>query len=162
MTSYFRVCSTCKKEIGFEQTWYKCSVSTCNRGNTALFFCSVDCWSAHVPILKHRDAWAEQEKSPARAAFEQQQAAERETPRGAPAPATQPSAEGELPRDVLVVISKLKAYVRAKSGFNTSDGVTDVLSDHLRELCTQAIRVAASDGRKTVMDRDFRAVLKAR
>ncbi|MBI5531242.1 MAG: hypothetical protein HY898_00900 [Deltaproteobacteria bacterium] len=65
-----------------------------------------------------------------------------------------------MPRDVLVVVSKLKAYVRARSGFNTSDGVTDVLSDHLRDLCKQAIRNAAQDGRKTVLDRDFHAILK--
>jgi len=155
MTSFFRVCSTCKKEIGFEQVWYRCSVSTCNRGVTALFFCSVDCFSAHVPVVRHRDAWAEQEKAPTREAFLQQQAEE-----PPPAPATRQHSE-DLPRDVLVVVSKLKAYVKARSGFNTSDSVTDVLSDHLRELCVQAIRVAATDGRKTVMDRDFLAVLRS-
>jgi histone H3/H4 len=162
MTTFFRLCSTCRKEIGFEQTWYRCNVSTCNRGNTALFFCSVDCFSAHVPVVRHRDAWAEQERSPTREAFLQQQAVERAAPpTPAPAPAPPVMSNEELPRDVLVVISKLKAYVKARSGFNTSDGVADVLSDHLRELCVQAIRVAAADGRKTVMDRDFRAVMRA-
>jgi histone H3/H4 len=38
---------------------------------------------------------------------------------------------------------------------NTSDGVMDVLSDIVRELCDGAIRKAAQEGRKTVMDRDF-------
>jgi histone H3/H4 len=53
------------------------------------------------------------------------------------------------------VVSKLKAYVKARSGMNTSDNVTSVLSEHLRKLCNEAIRNAARDGRKTVLDRDF-------
>jgi histone H3/H4 len=60
-----------------------------------------------------------------------------------------------LEREILVVVSKLKAFVRARSGMNTSDGVANVLSDHLRDLCGEAIRNAARDGRRTVMDRDF-------
>jgi len=56
---------------------------------------------------------------------------------------------------VLVVASKLKAYVRARSGMNTSDGVMEALSAFLRALCDDAIRKAGADGRKTVMDRDF-------
>jgi hypothetical protein len=67
------------------------------------------------------------------------------------------SREGEGPREVLVVISKLKKYIRARSGMNTSDGVIPVLSDHLRKLCEDAIANASREGRKTVMDRDFRA-----
>ena len=61
-----------------------------------------------------------------------------------------------LPREILIVASKLKAYVRARSGMNTSDNVVGILSDHLRRLCDEAIRSAARDGRKTVMERDFR------
>jgi hypothetical protein len=61
----------------------------------------------------------------------------------------------EIPRDVLVVASKLKSYVRLRSGMNTSDTVLEVLSDRLRTLCDQAIRRAAEAGRKTVLDRDF-------
>jgi histone H3/H4 len=62
----------------------------------------------------------------------------------------------DLPQDVLVVVSKMKAYVKARSGMNTSDGVTDVLSAKIRKLCDAAIEVAQADGRKTVMDRDFK------
>ena len=61
-----------------------------------------------------------------------------------------------LPHDTLVVASKLKAYVRAKSGMNTSSSVLETLSDRLRELCDDAIDVAESEGRKTIMDRDFK------
>ena len=66
------------------------------------------------------------------------------------------SAAQDLPEDVLVVVSKLKAYVKARSGMNTSDGVVDVLSTKLRRLCDAAIEVAQADGRKTVLDRDFK------
>ena len=62
----------------------------------------------------------------------------------------------DLPKDVLVVVSKLKAYVKARSGMNTSDSVTDVLSNQIRKLCDAAIEVAQADGRKTVLDRDFK------
>ncbi len=56
--------------------------------------------------------------------------------------------------DVLIVVSKLKKYVRDRSGMNTSDAVADVLADHVRSICDDAIRAAARDGRKTVLDRD--------
>lgn len=59
------------------------------------------------------------------------------------------------PKEILVVASKLKAYIRARSEMNTSDGVMDVLSDRLRALCDEAIEMARKAGRKTVMDRDF-------
>jgi len=44
---------------------------------------------------------------------------------------------------------------------NTSDGVVAILSEHLRELCREAIRQAGVDGRRTVLDRDFTKVLEA-
>jgi histone H3/H4 len=55
----------------------------------------------------------------------------------------------------LIVVSKLKKYIKDRSGMNTSDSIAPVLSDHVRALCDAAIRVAGADGRKTVMDRDF-------
>ena len=57
--------------------------------------------------------------------------------------------------EALVVASKLKAYIREKSGMNTSAAVIGVLSEKLRHMCDQAIESAKQDGRKTVMDRDF-------
>jgi len=56
--------------------------------------------------------------------------------------------------DVLVVVSKVKKYIRDRSGMNTSDAVADALGDHVRSVCDEAIRTAARDGRKTVLDRD--------
>jgi len=49
----------------------------------------------------------------------------------------------------------MKKYIKAKSGFNTSENVLKALSEHVRALCDQAIRNAGQDERKTVMDRDF-------
>ncbi len=57
--------------------------------------------------------------------------------------------------EVLIVASKLKNYIRAKSGMNTSASVLGVLSEKVRQLCDQAIESARADGRKTVKDRDF-------
>ncbi|GBE09743.1 hypothetical protein BMS3Bbin12_00878 [bacterium BMS3Bbin12] len=57
-------------------------------------------------------------------------------------------------KEVLVVASKIKNYIREQSEMNTSAGVLDALSDRLREICDQAIENARRDGRKTVKDRD--------
>lgn len=164
--STWKVCSTCKRSIGFEQKYWVCSVSTCNRKRIGLFFCSVPCWDAHVPEARHRDAWAEERRAPTALEWQRQrEAEEREAePRDEAVEAPRRrivsgGGEDELPKDVLIVVSKLKAYVRARSGMNTSDSVTAVLSDHLRKLCNEAIRNAARDGRKTVLDRDFEPLL---
>jgi hypothetical protein len=164
----FRLCTTCKKPIGFGADYLQCSVSTCNRNKLAQFFCTLACWDAHLPEARHRDAWAEPMKAPTRAAFllEQQEEEQREQRSSARESSMSEEADKrrrivgapaeDLPKDVLVVVSKLKAYVKARSGMNTSDGVTDVLSNQIRKLCDAAIEVAQADGRKTVLDRDFK------
>lgn len=63
------------------------------------------------------------------------------------------STEGE--KEVLVVVSKLKNYIRTAAGMNTAGTVGPLLSDIIRKLCDEAIENAKKDGRKTVMDRDF-------
>ena len=57
--------------------------------------------------------------------------------------------------EVLVVASKVKAYIKTSGDMKTSGSVLEVLSDRIRQLCDQAIETARSDGRKTVLDRDF-------
>jgi hypothetical protein len=57
-------------------------------------------------------------------------------------------------REVLIVVSKMKKYIKDRSGFNCSDAVAEFLSDHVRAVCDDAIRNAAKDERKTVLDRD--------
>jgi histone H3/H4 len=66
-----------------------------------------------------------------------------------------PMSNEEVPKEVLVVISKVKSYIRAKSSMNTSDAVTEALSELVRTTCDQAIEKAKSEGRKTVMARDI-------
>jgi len=61
-------------------------------------------------------------------------------------------------RDILIVVSKMKKYIKDRSGMNCSDTVADMLSDHVRLLCDEAIRAAARDERKTVLDRDVTRV----
>lgn len=63
----------------------------------------------------------------------------------------------ENSQDVLVVVSKLKNYIKDRSGMNTSGNVAPLLSEIIRRMCDQAIERAKSDGRKTVMDRDLAA-----
>ena len=57
--------------------------------------------------------------------------------------------------EVLVVASKIKAYIKDKGDMKTSANVLEVLSDRLRSMCDKAIESARSDGRKTVLDRDI-------
>ena len=171
MSDRWMVCSACRKELPYSSVYYACSVSTCNRKATRLVFCSVSCWDSHVAILRHKDAWAIQEKAPASSSHTAS------TP-SAPAPAAPvpkafappvpaqhvtpaprlPSAEAESTAEdgeVLVVVSKMKKYIRDRSEMNTADAVADGLSNHIRALCDAAIRAAAQDGRKTVLPRDL-------
>lgn len=82
---------------------------------------------------------------------------------GAPVPAPAPPAHAGaigvhlndiVDRDMMIVVSKLKKYIKDRSGMNCSDSVADVLSDHVRILCDDSIRAAGRDERKTVLDRD--------
>ncbi|HSX10465.1 MAG TPA: hypothetical protein VLF94_01950 [Chlamydiales bacterium] len=58
--------------------------------------------------------------------------------------------------ETLVVVSKVKAFIKNRSGgMNTSASVAEALTKIVEAACTQAIERAKSDGRKTVMDRDF-------
>jgi hypothetical protein len=167
VVSYWRRCSSCKSEIGFEQLYWVCNISTCNRKRTGLVFCTVSCWDAHLSVMNHRESWAEERRSPSRAAWAREQAEEaaKQRPRGVAAPASAarapqrrsiPAARpSDVPREVLVVVSKLKSYIHARSGMSTSDAVAERLSEKIRLLCDEAIRRAEQNGRKTVLDRDF-------
>ncbi|MCM2279594.1 MAG: hypothetical protein NDJ89_16085 [Oligoflexia bacterium] len=64
MNDLWKKCSSCKKPIAFKALFWVCNVSTCNRKRTGLSFCSVSCWDAHLPIMNHREAWAEERRAP--------------------------------------------------------------------------------------------------
>lgn len=57
--------------------------------------------------------------------------------------------------EVLVVTSKVKAFVKEKSQMNTSGNVPEELSKRIVVMLERAIENAQKDGRKTVMDRDI-------
>ena len=178
-SNVWKLCSSCKKPIALNSVYWTCNVSTCNRKRTGLVFCSVECWDAHVPLYNHRESWALENRSPkVREAEEAISSSSTQSSPNVPRPKKDLSerekfiqgigddaqdederettmTDGNTEKEVLVVASKLKNYIRAKSGMNTSAAVTDVLSDKIRELCDQAIEAAKRDGRKTVMDRDF-------
>ncbi len=138
--TFWRKCTTCKKPISFGQKYWICSVSTCNRVRTDLVFCDVRCFDAHVPVLNHRDAGAFERKAPPQAAE----------------PAQDLKAQPEsLESDILVVVSKVKKYIKDQSGMNTSDAVMDLLSNQIRALADRGIESATQHGRKTILDRDF-------
>ncbi len=133
-----------------------------------------DAWAveARAPT---KDAWAkelaQQEPEPARPAAkiatpapapvrrvvgEAPPAAAPVRPPAAPAPA--PASTGvtfaDAEKEILIVVSKLKKYIKERSGMNCSDSVAEMLSDAVRSICDDAIRAAARDERKTVLDRD--------
>lgn len=113
--------------------------------------------------MRHREAWAVDKTAPTEAAWAQAEK-ESKSPTSSPAAprkrvsvdAPAPLSSGnDVPKDILVVVSKLKKYIKSRSGMNTSDNLMPVLSDRIRQLCDQAIRKAGEDGRRTVMDRDL-------
>jgi hypothetical protein len=161
----WRKCSTCKSSINAGAAYYVCSVSTCNGQRTGYVFCKMQCFEAHLPGARHRDAGAVEMRAPKT---------------GVTAPVSAPSASStpqrfiaknqpiassiakspEIAKEVLIVASRLKEYIQAKGGMNTSASVMDVLSDYVRILCDRGIEEARQQGRKTVMDRDFEFLKK--
>lgn len=59
--------------------------------------------------------------------------------------------------EVLVVASKIKKFVKDKSGFSTSSQVFDQLTNRIYMSCKASAEEAQKNKRKTVMDRDFKA-----
>jgi histone H3/H4 len=57
--------------------------------------------------------------------------------------------------DTLVVVSKIKALIKARGDMNTSGSVAEALTKIVERECLKAIEKAKAEGRKTVMDRDF-------
>lgn len=174
-------CTECKDDIPYGGRHYVCSVSTCKRSKMRLVFCSPTCWDSHLSVVRHRDAWAEEAIAPTKDAW-QRELAEQQATASAPPPAAAasppPTAASPVRRvvgdaspttaarlegvqlsevtdkDILIVVSKMKKYIRDRSGMNCSDAVAEVLSEHVRMLCDESIRAAARDERKTVLDRD--------
>jgi hypothetical protein len=137
-----------------------------------MVFCTVSCWDSHVADARHRDAWAVEARAPSKDAWQRELAANPPEPAPArpatpvhpvvrrlvgeppPAPAAATALAEVVDRDILIVVSKLKKYIKDRSGMNCGDAVVDVLSEHVRAICDESIRAAARDERKTVLERD--------
>jgi hypothetical protein len=95
--------------------------------------------------MNHRDAGA----------FERTAPTHRDAVQPSQKTSPAPPSTGEIDsHEILVVVSKLKAYIREKAGMNTSDAVMDLLSDKIRMMADLAIENANFNNRKTVLDRD--------
>ena len=151
--TYWRKCGSCKKEIGFGVIYQACNVSTCRK----LVFCSVDCWNLHNPVMNHKSSWAEENRSPRKEDFKPE--TDHQTPRriivGQNQPTSHSVAHSANEEDILIVASKLKQYIKDKYDMNTSANVMEALSRIVRRASDQAVSKAKSEGRKTVMDRDY-------
>ncbi len=156
----WRRCSACKKPIALGSMYWTCNVSTCNRKRTGLVFCTVSCWEVHLPGANHREAWAVEQTAPL-SSGEETRPVSREQRKGGQRRIVRTESSGkaapEIPSEVLIVASRLKEYIRARSGFNTSDRVLSPLSDIVRRVCDEAIKNATREGRMTVLDRDLPA-----
>ncbi|MFK7871819.1 MAG: hypothetical protein AB8C84_01430 [Oligoflexales bacterium] len=132
MNNFWKKCGPCGKEITHQTAYFACGTSSCQKSA----FCSLSCWNAHIPLMKHKDAWAEERISPGLNDTRDQNTQIKST-------------------DVLVVASKLKAYIKESSGLNTSASALTRLSDIIRLQSDKAMKNAKNEGRKTVLDRDF-------
>lgn len=57
--------------------------------------------------------------------------------------------------DNLIVISKVKKFIKEKADFNTSTGFFGPLNEDIVKACRDAVAHAQKLGRKTVMGKDF-------
>jgi histone H3/H4 len=164
--NFWRKCSSCKKPIALSARFYNCSVSTCNGQRTGYVFCSVPCFERHLPGARHKDAAAIENKAPMKpdgslpASEPTRSSVSADLARAPQRTIVRPASSAPVTstpttREVLVIASRLKEYITARSEYNTSASVMDVLSDHLRNLCDRGIENARAEGRRTVMDRDF-------
>lgn len=170
-SEYWRKCSTCKSPIAYKHKHFICSVSTCHRPRTGFVFCSLPCFERHLPGARHRDAYALEEISPSYEAWIKEisppsnqiltpassshilshQTSLRPNQRTIINPS-----KTSMEMEILVVASKVKDYIKRRSEMNTSHEVLRVLSHKIRKLCDEAMESAQREGRKTVMERDFK------
>lgn len=152
---FWRECSSCKKKINFNSKYYECSISTCTGNRTGYVFCTVSCWERHLPGAKHRDAAAVEKLSPRKEAMVSEAAGGVRRIVSASASGS-PMTIKKVDQEILVVVSKVKAYIKSQADMNVSDDIMELLSNRIRFFCDEAIKKAQSDGRKTVLERDLR------
>lgn len=152
ISTYWRKCGSCKKEISYSTIYQMCNVSTCRK----LVFCSVDCWNLHNPVMNHKSSWAEENRSPRKPEIIIENNDSGQAPRRIlvqPKPTAMNQSDDSA--EILIVASKLKQYIKDKYDMNTAANVMEALSRDVRRLTDRAVEKARSEGRKTVMDRDY-------
>ncbi len=147
MAQEWRNCGVCKKPISLGSLYQKCSISSCKK----VAFCNVDCWDIHQAVMGHKSAYAEEERAPSTNE-------ERKPRRRIVSSPSQGTASASSSKEVLVVVSKMKAYVKESFDMNTSGDVPDTLSNYMRSIIDQASENARQEGRKTLMGRDFKNI----
>ena len=89
----------------YSHDYWVCNVSTCNRKRVGFVFCSVTCWDSHLPLMNHREAWAEERKSPTQDEWEKELRGENRAPRTrksvAESPAIEPAKQAGPPKTIL-------------------------------------------------------------
>lgn len=155
MNNVWRKCSTCKKDINFNQIYYVCDISTCRTNRTNYAFCSVICWDGHLPIERHRadSASAVEKRAPTEKQALEEAASKSPTPKRTIVSSGANPDESE--DEILVVVSKVRKYISDRSGMNTSAEVYKVLTEKIKRICDQGIEQAKRSSRKTVLDRDI-------
>jgi histone H3/H4 len=161
-SNFWRLCSSCKrKQIPYSGKYYECSVSTCTGKRTGYAFCSMQCFETHLPGARHRDAGAIEKFAPTYQQAVAEAAGDAVAAKAAASSvstgsSSHASSSMSNANEVLVVVSKMKQYIKDRADMNTSADVADILSDQIRRACDRACEVARADGRKTVMARDFK------
>jgi hypothetical protein len=108
--------------------------------------------------MNHKSSWAEENRSPKKENYQPEEDGNAPrrilvTNRTSESSSSASGAANE--EDILIVASKLKQYVKDKYDMNTSANVMEALSRIVRRQTDRAIDRAKSEGRKTLMDRDF-------
>lgn len=151
VNNYWRKCGSCKKEIGYNVIYQVCNVSSCRK----LIFCSVDCWNLHNPVMNHKSSWAEENRSPRKEEIVSENDDSIAPRRILVQTKSSSINQSNDAHEILIVASKLKQYIKDKYDMNTAANVMEALSRDVRRLTDQAVLKAKSEGRKTVMDRDY-------
>jgi hypothetical protein len=139
--------------MAFSAPYYVCSVSTCQSKITNYAFCGVACWDAHLPVERHRSGSAGAIERRAPSSAEAANSARKVVVARSAAASSGTAASGD---EVLVVVTKVRKYIHDRADMNTAASVYDALTEKIKNLCDGAIEQARTEGRKTVMDRDFK------
>ena len=102
--------------------------------------------------MNHKSSWAEEKRSPNKSEAVSEVS---DAPRRVIVTPKQTISEAHGTHEILIVASKLKQYIKDKYDMNTAASVMDVLSNNVRRMTDRAAERARSEGRKTIMDRDF-------